>query len=79
MVTPKMVKPSKAVLRKVQLLKTKKGMIAAIEPASGESFFGKTLIQALERGRKKYPASLFYFVRVGYPAAYSHKGGLRRA
>jgi hypothetical protein len=60
------------------LLKGKKGMIAAIEPERGDSFLGKDVIDALKKGRKKYPQGIFYFVRVGYPSGYARKAGLRR-
>jgi hypothetical protein len=71
-------RPAAEVLAKVQALKGKKGMIAAIEPESGEWFLGKDVLGALRRGRSKFPQGIFYFVRVGYPSAHTHKGGLKR-
>ena len=47
------------------------GKIVAIDPESGDWFVGETLEEATARGRKKHPDSLFYFVKVGYPAVYS--------
>lgn len=75
---PEVRRPSDKVLGSVQSLKGKKGMIVAIEPETGDWFLGKDVIDALKRGRKKYPQGIFYFVRVGYPSAHAHKGGLRR-
>ncbi|HLG28779.1 MAG TPA: hypothetical protein VI387_01095 [Candidatus Brocadiales bacterium] len=71
-------RPSKEVLAKVQSLKGKKGMIVAIEPETGDWFLGKNVLEALGKGRKKYSQGIFYFVRIGYPFAHGHKGGIRR-
>jgi hypothetical protein len=48
-----------------------KGKIVAIEVESGDYFVGDTIHEATEKGRQKYPDSVFYSVRVGYPAVYS--------
>ena len=69
-------RPSKEVLAKVQSLKDKKGTIAVIEPDSGEYFLGKNLLEALREAKEKYPSSIFYTVRIGYPSAHWHKGGV---
>ncbi|HHT9125363.1 MAG TPA: hypothetical protein ACFYD6_06025 [Candidatus Brocadiia bacterium] len=53
-------------------------MIAAIEPETGDWFLGKNVLEALEKGRKKYPQGSFYFVRIGYPSAHILKGGIIR-
>jgi hypothetical protein len=50
-----------------------KGEIVAIEVDSGEYFFGRTVIEATGKGREKYPDKVFYTVRVGFPAVYSHR------
>jgi len=71
MKTPKMPKLSPALLKKVHSLRGKKGMIAAIEPKSGEWFLGKTTLEAYDKGHKKHPDAYFYFVRVGYNAAHT--------
>ena len=75
---PEVKRPSKEVLVKVQSLKDKKGIIAVIEPDTGEYFLGKKLLEALKKARTKYPRSIFYTVRIGYPSAHWHKGGIRR-
>lgn len=75
---PEVKRPSQEILRKVQSLKGKKGMIVAIEPETGDWFLGKTVLEALKGGRQKYPQGIFYFVRVGYPSAHAHKGGIKR-
>jgi len=48
-----------------------KGRIVAIEIDSGDYFLGKTPLEAVEKGRKKYPQKLFYAIRIGYPAVHS--------
>lgn len=75
---PEVKRPSEEVLAKVQALKGKKGMIVAIEPDTGDWFLGKNVIESLKKGRKKYPDGIFYFIRVGYPSAHWHKGGIAR-
>ena len=75
---PEVKRPSKEILSQIQALKRKKGMIAAIEPETGEWFLGKNVIEALKNARLKYPKGTFYFVRVGYPSAHIHKGGVKR-
>ena len=74
---PPVKRPTREVLAKVHSLKNYRGMIAAIEPESGEWFVGKDLMEALRNARRKYPRASFYFVRVGYPYAHSHKGGIK--
>ena len=71
-------RPSKEVLAKVHSLKGNKGMIAAIEPDTGEWFLGKTLLEALKKAKKKYPDSIFYSIRIGSSFAHEHKGGIKR-
>jgi hypothetical protein len=75
---PEVKRPSQEVLTRVQSLKDKKGLIAVIEPDTGEYFLGKNLLEALTKARTKYPGKIFYTVRVGYPSAHWHKGGIRR-
>ncbi|MFQ6057892.1 MAG: hypothetical protein ACE5MB_03300 [Anaerolineae bacterium] len=75
---PEVKRPSKEVLSHIHALKGKKGMIVAIEPETGEWFLGKNVIEALKSARLKHPQGTFYFVRVGYPSAHTHKGGIRR-
>ena len=71
---PEVRRPTREVLSRVHALKGKKGMIAAIEPETGEWFLGKNVINALKNARLEYPEGTFYFVRVGYPSAHVHKG-----
>ena len=75
---PEIKRPSKEVLGKIQSLKEERGMIVAIEPDTSDFFVGKDVIEALKKARAKYPKAFFYFVRVGYPSAHAHKGGIRR-
>ncbi len=41
----------------------------AIEPISGDYFFGKTLSEAIGASRRKYPDRLAHALRVGHEAA----------
>lgn len=76
---PRIKKPSKEVLAKVHSLKGKKGMLAMIEPETGDWFLDKTTLGALKKAKGKYPNSVFYCVRVGSPFAHEHKGGIVKA
>jgi hypothetical protein len=67
---PKVKKPSKEVLAKVNSLKKEKGKIAVIEPDSGDYFLGKTLLEALNKAQAQYPDKIFYSIRIGYPFAH---------
>jgi hypothetical protein len=53
-----------------------KGQVAAIEMESEEVFLGNDVVEATLKGWEKYPGRAFYFVRIGYPAVHSHRGGL---
>ena len=45
-----------------------KGNIAAIHPDNGDVFYGEDEIEALEKGWEKYPDTIFYTIRIGYPS-----------
>jgi len=75
---PKAKKPSEKVLARIHALKGEKGMIAVIEPETGDYFLGKTLTEALKKARGKYPGKVFYSIRIGYTFVHEHKGGMRR-
>ena len=75
---PKVKRPTKDVLAKVHSLKKEKGMIAVIEPDSGDYFLGKTLLEALKKAEKQYPNKLFYSIRIGYPFAHQLKREIRK-
>jgi hypothetical protein len=47
-----------------------KGEIIAIDPESGDYFLGKTVIDAVMKGREKYPDRVFHSIRIGYSAVY---------
>ena len=47
-----------------------KGEIVAIEVDSGDYFLGRTVIEAGDKARAKYPNKVFYFARIGFPAVY---------
>jgi len=71
-------RPSKEVMAKVHSLKGKKGMLAMIEPETGEWFLGRTALDALKKAKGKYPDKIFYCIRIGSPFAHEHKGGIRK-
>ena len=50
----------------------KAGDIAAVDPQTGEIFYGKTVAAAAKEGRriKKDPKAIFFFVKVGYPSVH---------
>jgi hypothetical protein len=50
----------------------KVGYIAAIDPETGEAFYGKTVGEAAKEGRraKGNPQAVFFFIRVGYPSVH---------
>jgi len=50
----------------------KAGHIAAIEPETGEIFYGESVVEAAKEGRrvKNNPKAVFFFVRVGYPSVH---------
>lgn len=75
---PKVKRPSEEVLRRIHSLNKKKGMIAVIDPDTGKFFLGKTLLEALKQARKQDPCKVFYSIRIGYPFAHEHKGGITR-
>lgn len=76
---PAIKRPSKALVGKIEKLEKKnKGMVAAIDPESGEYFLGTKTFIAVEKGRKKYPKAVFYCIKIGYPGVYQHRGGLVR-
>lgn len=79
MKTPTLQEPAAEVVAKVHSLEGKKGMIAAIEPESGKWFLGSNVMEAVWQARIEFPTEIFFFVKIGYPAAHSHKGGLRQA
>ena len=50
----------------------KVGYIAAVDPQTGETFYGKNEVEAAKEGRraKNDPKAVFFFVRVGYPSVH---------
>ena len=50
------------------------GLIVAIEPYSGDYFVGKSVVEAGEKGKEKYPDRIFHFVRPGFRAVYRDYG-----
>jgi hypothetical protein len=50
-------------------------LFLAIEPDSGEYFFGETFSEAIQAARKAHPDRISYTLRIGHPAAL-HLGAL---
>jgi hypothetical protein len=74
---PPVKQPSSVIVAKIQHKEAKrKGVIAAIEPKSGDYFLGKSTLEAVRKGRAKYPGTVFYCIRIGHRAVYEHRGGL---
>ena len=50
----------------------KVGNIAAVDPQTGEIFYGKNIAQAAKEGRKikNDNKAVFFFVRVGFPSVH---------
>ena len=72
-------RPSQRILARLKAWDPRyKGQLAAIEMESEEIFLGKDIVEATLKGWKKYPDRTFYFVRIGYPAVHSRRGGLRK-
>jgi hypothetical protein len=71
-------RPSDEVLSRVHALKEKRGMLAMIEPETGDWFLGKTTLEAFSKAKEKYPDKIFYCIRIGFPFAHEHKGGIRK-
>jgi len=74
----KVKRPSESVLVKIHQLKEQKGKIAVIDPETGDYFIGRSLTEALAKGKKKYPHKVFYSIRIGSSFVHEHKGGIRK-
>jgi hypothetical protein len=55
---------------KAKLEKKYFGKMVAIDPDTGDYFIGDTTLEAVKKGRKKHPGTVFHSIRVGYPAAH---------
>ena len=72
---PPIKQPSNVIVAKIQHKEAKrKRLIAAIEPKSGDYFLGKSTLEAVRKGREKYPGTVFYCIRIGYPAVHELRG-----
>ena len=50
-----------------------KGYIAAIEVETGDYFLGKRGIEAIKKARLKYPKTIFYMVKIGFPVVHQYR------
>ena len=74
---PKIKRPSKEVLAKIHALDEHKGMLAMIEPDSGNYFLGVTSLEAFKKAKKQYPDKILYLIRIGSPAAHKYPGVIK--
>jgi len=56
-----------------ELEKRYKGKIIAIDPDTGDYFMGDSVIEACQKGEKKYPEKVFLLKRIGYKFVHSVK------
>ncbi len=56
-----------------------KGKFVAIDVDSGKYFIDDVDIKAIIRAQREFPNKQFYLKRIGYLAAHSHHGVVRRA
>lgn len=45
---------------------TQIGKFVAIEVVSGEYFIGETILEAIQKGKEKYPNRLLHTIKIGY-------------
>ncbi len=53
-----------------------KNEFIVIEVDSGDYFISRDSVKASLKAKKKYPESIFYLARIGYPSAFSIKGNV---
>ena len=51
-------------------LKGQEGKIVAIDIDSGDYFIGDSVVEAYQKGHKKFPQKEFFFKRIGHKAVY---------
>ena len=56
---------------KPKLERKYKGRIVAIYVDSGDYFLGRTVVEAMEKGRRKHHGKIFYAIRIGYRAVHA--------
>lgn len=54
---------------KAELEKSHHGWFVAIEPESGEYFLARSIYEAGQAARSKYPNRIPFTLRIGYPVA----------
>lgn len=64
-------------LLKPELEKEYKGRVIAIEVDSGNYVIGEDELDAAIKAKKKFPAKICFFVRIGYPAVHKFRMLLR--
>jgi len=76
---PRPKRPSKQLLERLHAMEDKKGMIATIEPDTGDYILTKTLTDGIKAMMVRHPGKIFYSIRIGYSYVYGHHGGLHKA
>jgi len=49
------------------------GDVVVIEVDTGDYFLGKTSTEAINTAKEKYPNSIFYVVKIGFPAVHKFR------
>ncbi len=57
-----------------QIKKEHVGDFMAIEVESGKYFLGQTQMEAIEKAKKRFPAKVFYLMKIGFPAVVTFSG-----
>ena len=57
---------SLALIKKINSAKLKKGTLVAVETEAQQWFTGASSLEAIKNGKKIFPASIFYIMKVGY-------------
>lgn len=57
-----------------QIEKKYLGDFMAIEVDSGKYFLGQTQMEAIEKAKKRFPAKVFYLMKIGFPAVVTFSG-----
>jgi hypothetical protein len=47
-----------------------------LDNTRSDYFLGKSTLEAVQKGREKYPGTVFYCIRIGHRAGYEHRGGI---
>ena len=54
--------------------KKRSGDFVAIEVESRKYFFGQTQMEAIEKAKARFPAKVFYLMKIGFPSVVTFSG-----